>query len=103
MLTECGDVTEKYKMVREVIKKHIGKELPEIPENREKRAYGKVTLTEKGGFFSNLENLSSPIFSNVPKCMEWYGQGYGYIAYTTKLNRDYVNTKISFGCYYEGL
>ena len=96
MLTECGDVTEKYKMVREVIKKHIGKELPEIPENREKRAYGKVTLTEKGGFFNNLENLSSPIFSNVPKCMEWYGQGYGYIAYTTKLNRDYVNTKISF-------
>lgn len=96
MLTECGDITEKYLKTREVIKKHIGKELPEIPSNREKRAYGKVTLTEKGGLFNNLDNLSSPIFSNVPKCMEWYGQGYGYIAYTTKLNRDYINTKISF-------
>ena len=96
MLTECGDITEKYKMAREVIKKHVGKELPEIPANREKRAYGKATLTEKGGLFNNLDKISSPIFSNVPKNMEWYGQGYGYIAYRTTLNRDYENAQITF-------
>ena len=90
-LSECGDVTEKYMAVREVIKKHIKKELPPVPKNREKRSYGKVELTEQGGFFSNLENLSTPVFSNVPKCMESYGQGYGYIAYTTTLNRAYVD------------
>ena len=28
--------------------------------------------------------------------MESYGQGYGYIAYKTKLNRDYINTSITF-------
>ena len=96
MLTECGDITEKYKMAREVIKKHVGKELPEIPANREKRAYGKAHLTEKGGLFNNLDKISSPIFSNVPKNMEWYGQGYGYIAYRTTLNRDYENAQITF-------
>ena len=96
MLTECGDITEKYKMAREVIKKHIGKELPEIPKNREKRAYGKAYLTERAGLFNNLDKISSPIFSNVPKNMEWYGQGYGYIAYTTTLNRDYQNTTVTF-------
>ncbi|MBO5312626.1 MAG: beta-galactosidase [Clostridia bacterium] len=96
MLTECGDVTPKYMAVRKVIQKHIKGELPPVPPNREKRAYGKVTLTEAGGLFDNLDGLSSPIFSNVPKCMEHYGQGYGYIAYTTTLNRDYINTSLSF-------
>ena len=96
MLTECGDVTEKYMAVREVIAKYIDTELPPVPKNREKKAYGKVALTKQGGFFDNLSRLSSPVFSNVPKCMEDYGQGYGYIAYTTKLNRDYENATISF-------
>lgn len=95
-LSECGDITEKYLALREVIKKHTSKELPEIPKNREKKAYGKVYLKESGGLFDNLDNLSSPVFSNVPKCMEAYGQGYGYIAYTTKLNRAYENTELYF-------
>ncbi len=96
MLTECGDITPKYMAVREVIKKHIGEELPEIPANREKMAYGKVTLTDKTGFFTALPHLASPIHSDVPKCMEKYGNGYGYIAYKTTLGRDYENTKLSF-------
>ena len=93
-LTECGDITPKYMALREVIKKYVDYELPPVPQNREKRAYGKFTLTEKASIFDNLDNLSSPIFSNVPKCMEAYGQGYGYIAYTTKLNRDYNDAEL---------
>ena len=96
MLTECGDITPKYLAVREVIKKHLGCELPPIPENRKKRAYGQVKLTQSGGFFDNLENLSAPVYSDVPKAMEHYGQGYGYIAYTTKLNRDYHEAPLVF-------
>ena len=98
-ISECGDITEKYLALREVIKKYTKEELPEIPPNRKKYAYGKVELNEAGGLFENLENLSSPVFSNVPRCMEYYGQGYGYIAYTTKLNRDYENC----GLYFESL
>ena len=96
ILTECGDITPKYMAVREVIKKYVDTELPPVPKNRKKLSYGKVHLRESGGFFDNLDNLASPVFSNVPKCMEYYGQGYGYIAYTTTLNRDYVNAPLSF-------
>ena len=96
MLTECGDVTKKYYAVRDVIKKHTGEKLPEVPANREKKAYGKFALTEKCGFFDALPLLSTPVHSDVPKCMEHYGIGYGFIAYRTKLNRDYENVKLSF-------
>lgn len=91
LLSECGDITPKYTAVRQVISKYVDKPLPNIPENRKKFAYGKVKLNLEGGLFSNLNNLSAPIYSDVPKPMEDYGQGYGYIAYTTTLNRDYRN------------
>lgn len=96
MLSECGDVTPKYYAVRDVIKKYVDEPLPEVPANREKKAYGKVTLTERAGFFESLEKLSAPIHSDVPKCMEMYGTGYGYIAYQTVLNRNYNDTELEF-------
>ncbi len=96
MLTECGDITPKYMAVREVIKKYIGEDLPEIPANREKKAYGKFKLTESEGFFSALPKLSTPVHSDVPRCMEKYGNGYGFIAYRTVLNRDYEDVVLSF-------
>ena len=99
VLSECGDVTPKYHALRKVISKYIDYELPEIPANREKRAYGKVTLDRGVGIFDSLDKLSSGIFANVPKCMEKYGHGYGYIAYRTVLNRDYDNKTL----YFEGL
>ena len=96
MLTECGDITPKYMAVREVIKKHIGEDLPEIPANREKKAYGKFKLTESEGFFSALSELATPFHADVPRCMEKYGNGYGFIAYRTVLNRDYEDVVLSF-------
>ena len=94
-LSECGDVTEKYMAVREVIKKYVDYPLPKVPANRPKKAYGKVNLPEKTGIFCSLERLSSPVHSDVPKCMEKYGIGYGYIAYKTTLNRDYKDVKLT--------
>ncbi len=96
ILSECGDVTPKYYAVREVIKKHIDRELPEVPGNRRKKAYGRLMLTEYAGIFESLYKLSTPVRSDVPLPMEKYGQGYGYIAYRTTLNRDYENATLSF-------
>lgn len=96
LLTESGDVTEKYYAVREVIKKYIDYELTSVPENRGKQAYGKVALTESAGLFENLHSLSAPQQCEVPKCMEEYGSGYGYILYRTILNRDYENADLFF-------
>ncbi len=96
VLTESGDITEKYLALREVFARYNKEPLPEIPANRIKKAYGRVELKDKAGIFDNLLNLSNPIKSNVPLCMEHYGIGYGYIAYTTRLNRDYENALLSF-------
>ena len=96
LLSECGDVTPKYMAIREVIRKHVGGNLPEIPENRAKKAYGKALLTKQAGIFDNLDNLSSPVHSDVPLCMEKYSQGYGYIAYRSTLNRNYDDVTLSF-------
>lgn len=96
LLSECGDVTPKYYAVRDVIKKYIDTPLPEVLPNRAKKAYGKVALTEFAKLLDNLEKLSSPIHSDIPKCMEYYDQGYGYIAYQTTLNRDYTDAVLSF-------
>lgn len=96
LLTESGDVTPKYHAVREVIQKYVSEPLPDVPGDREKKAYGKVLLTEKTGFFDALEVLSAPVHSEMPKCMEHYGIGYGYIAYRTVLNRDYTDSTLSF-------
>ena len=96
LLTESGDVTPKYHAVREVIQKYVSEPLPDVPGDREKKAYGKVLLTEKIGFLDTLEVLSAPVHSEVPKCMEHYGIGYGYIAYRTVLNRDYTDATLSF-------
>ncbi|MBR6562944.1 MAG: beta-galactosidase [Clostridia bacterium] len=96
VLTECGDITPKYLALREIFKKYCKEELPEIPENRRKKAYGRISLDESSGIFDNHDRLSKPIMSNVPRCMEHYGCGYGYIAYRTRLNRDYENASLTF-------
>ena len=84
LLTENGDVTEKYNAVRQVIQKHTGVTPVDPPANRPRAAYG--TLKAKG-WASLLENLdlldANPISLKVPKTMEECHQGYGYIAYTT--------------------
>jgi len=95
LLTECGDITPKYLAVREVLQEFTKEELPQIPPNRPKKAYGKVELTEFSSLFENIEKISLPIRSHVPKCMEEYGEGYGYIAYRTKLNRDYKDALLT--------
>ncbi|MBO4897068.1 MAG: beta-galactosidase [Clostridia bacterium] len=96
LLTECGDITPKYLAVREVIKETLGTPLPEIPEDREKRAYGKVLFKEYAPLLQNLNNISKSHFSVTPKNMEKYGEGYGYIAYCTELKRDYKDSLVSF-------
>ncbi len=96
LLTECGDVTEKYRAVRAVIQSHTAQPLPPIPADREKTAYGRVALTECADLLEQMDALAQPIHSDVPRAMEEYGIGYGFIAYRTRLRRDYPESEISF-------
>lgn len=96
LLSECGDVTPKYYAVREVVKKCVDRELPPVPKNREKKAYGEFFSTLHAELFENLDALGEAVKTEMPKSMEDLGFGYGYVVYRTKLNRDYVDATISF-------
>ena len=82
--------------MRKVIEECTGITPPPVPENRKKAAYGKIELSEQALLLEQLDKISAPIHSDVPRAMEKYGIGYGYIAYQTVLNRDYENAVLSF-------
>ena len=96
LLTESGDVTPKYYAVREVIQKHLGKELPPVPADRPKKAFGKVSAQSRADLFVCKDRLAAPVETEVPMPAEYYGVGYGYTLYETVLNRDYEDAKLSF-------
>lgn len=55
-----------------------------------------LNLQSIRAFFESLAKLSQPQYSDVPKCMEKYGYGYGYTAYQSVLSREYTDVTLSF-------
>ena len=87
VLTEDGQLTEKYHKLKKVITEHIQKEPeaePTIPVER--RAYGKIPVSQKVDLFHALPKLDAPIETVAPRSMEQAGQGYGYMLYSTILD-----------------
>lgn len=84
-LTEDGQITEKYRLFKEVIAKYT--DIHEIPLTTEirRRAYGRISCTGKTDLFSVLGKISVPVKSSYPLTMEDIGQDYGYILYRTKI------------------
>lgn len=86
-LNEAGDRTETYYKIRDMLVEKYGDKVPPITaKDSEKRAYGKVALTESASLFDNLVNLSSPIHVVAPLYMEDIGQNFGYVLYRTIVN-----------------
>ncbi|MBQ7920210.1 MAG: beta-galactosidase [Lachnospiraceae bacterium] len=94
VLTEAGDITQKYLEYQKVISKYTEHPQVELSTKIEKRAYGEVQCVEKVGLFEALEDISAPIQSNFPMCMEKCDQEYGYILYTTTLEKENELSKI---------
>ncbi len=87
LLTEDGQITEKYRRYKEVIAKYT--DIPEVELKEIKRkAYGELKVAEKTSLFSVLDDLSTPVFSPYTQCMEKLDQSYGYILYRSKLNTE---------------
>lgn len=87
VLTEDGQLTEKYHKLKKVITEHIQKEPeaePTVPVER--RAYGKIPVSQKVDLFHALPKLDAPIETVAPRSMEQAGQGYGYMLYSTILD-----------------
>ncbi len=84
-LTEDGQITEKYRLFKEVIAKYA--DIHEIPLTTEirRKAYGRISCTGKTDLFSVLDKISVPVKSSYPLTMEDIGQNYGYILYRMKI------------------
>lgn len=88
VLTEWGDLTEKYYAFQKVISNF--RELPDISFSTEikKRQYGRLEIKEKVSLFAVLNDISAPVKSLCPMSMEQLGQGYGYTLYCTELKKE---------------
>ncbi|MEG2288817.1 MAG: beta-galactosidase [Clostridium sp.] len=86
LLTEAGDITDKYLKVREVIESSEGKITTGIPKESTKKAYGTIKLNDSCGLFESLEGLATPIINTQVENMEVYDQDYGYILYSKKID-----------------
>ena len=103
LLTEDGRFTEKYYAFRNVISKYISEDkknecdkllnrLQETPVPA--MEYGTIKVNRSAGLFENLENISKKTETLTPVSMERLDQGYGYILYESRLDKDNEIEKI---------
>lgn len=87
LLTEWGDITEKYTAFQQVIGEYT--ELPQFPLSTEikKKAYGTLQAKERVSLFATLERLAKPTRSPYPLTMEELNQATGYVYYRSQLGK----------------
>ena len=88
LLTEDGQITEKYRRYQQVIAKYAP--IPTVPLTTRihRRAYGTLRVQNKVSLFSTLHTLSTAAALPYPVSMEKLGQSYGYILYRSLLEKE---------------
>ena len=94
-LSEHGDYTAKYYIMRNMLCKKQGMVPLELPPRPQTQALGKVELTQRTSLFRNMESLSEHHADHIARYMEYYGQSHGLILYHTEIGGDYPDTSIS--------
>lgn len=94
-ISECGDLTDKFYAVREVVSKYVDLGPLELPEPINKKAYGQVNMSQQASLFESLDKLSTPVQRTCPDPMELLGQNYGFILYTTRISGPRPETKLN--------
>ncbi|WP_342562590.1 glycoside hydrolase family 35 protein [Paenibacillus sp. FSL R7-0345] len=94
-LTEWGDITDKYKAIRQVLGKHgIAAGCP-LPEPLPKLAYGRVKLAETADLLKQLDTLADSRTQSVTvQPMEQQDQAYGLILYSTRIKGPRTGQKL---------
>lgn len=85
-LNECGDITPKYRLMRELMKRYT--QLPDIalPAPVPKKRYGEVKLTRACTLWAAIDALAAPpVRAATPLPMEKIDQGYGFTLYSCAL------------------
>lgn len=84
-LTEDGQITEKYRLFKQIISQYNTIEEVPLTTDIKRRDYGSLYCTGKVDLFSVLDKISKPTHSVYPLTMEEIGQNYGYILYRTHI------------------
>lgn len=87
LLTEDGEITEKYRRFQEVICGQAGNDAVSS-HGMARKSYGRIEMVQKAGLFEALRSLAAPVESMCPQSMERLGQSYGYILYSTELRTE---------------
>ncbi|GAA6218310.1 beta-galactosidase-1-like protein 2 isoform X1 [Lates japonicus] len=90
-LSEAGDYTTKYHLLRNLFSQYHTQPLPELPSLRERRAYQPVVIQQHLSLWDSLHFTDKPFKSERPVNMENLpvnnknGQSYGYTLYETTI------------------
>ncbi|XP_007562829.1 beta-galactosidase-1-like protein 2 isoform X1 [Poecilia formosa] len=88
-LSEAGDYTTKYHLLRNLFSSYHNQPLPELPPTQERRAYQSVVVQQHLSLWDSLHSTEKPFKSERPINMENLpvnnnnGQSYGYTLYET--------------------
>lgn len=85
-ISEAGWATEKYKAVREMMKKYVSYEVPEIPKPMPVITPADIALTAHMNFFDWKQALT-PVTSDSVLTFEQLNQGHGYVLYSKKFEQ----------------
>lgn len=94
-LSENGEYTEKYFVLRDRMAKKLGKALPELPEASKTQALGKIKFTEFADLQKVYKSFARRKKSHIPQYMESYDQYSGAILYSTVLKGNYGDTELN--------
>ncbi|KAI3354458.1 hypothetical protein L3Q82_018969, partial [Scortum barcoo] len=92
-LSEAGDCTPKYHLLRNLFSQYHSEPLPEVPSSLERRAYDPVVIQRHLSLWDSLHFADKPYRSERPVNMENLpvnnnnGQSYGYTLYETTIPR----------------
>lgn len=95
LLTECGDVTPKYELCRDVIAKHTGRtDLTRTFEPSRKLDLGELTFTQNVSLVDALPAFDAPVRSTKTKALERLNEGYGYVLYRSRVPKVFDGFKL---------
>ena len=86
VLTEDGQITDKYIAFQKEISKRYGLPEVEVPKPVKRKAYGKIKADGYVSLWDSLDNIADRHESVYPVSMEKLGQSYGFILYHTHLD-----------------
>ncbi|XP_041851677.1 beta-galactosidase-1-like protein 2 isoform X2 [Melanotaenia boesemani] len=90
-LSEAGDYTTKYHLLRNLFSHYHTQPLPELPSRQERRAYHPIIIEKHLSLWDSLHFTEKPLKSERPVNMENLpvnnnnGQSYGYTLYETTI------------------